>query len=215
MTLRPNDNQDMGYEYDVFLSYLHSKPSGTFVAQHFLQYFPSQLSNALGGREAKIFYDREGIHTGQRWPARLKQALATSRCLVGIWCPSYFHSPWCMNECAVMLHREQKLGFSGGNPDGLIAGVKVHDGIHFPDYAQNSQYADFEDVFYDEAGFAHSPKYIDFQQKVKNLATDVAALISKVPLWSPEWATPAWTDDVIARLSTPPPAKAAQPLLSS
>jgi hypothetical protein len=114
-----------------------------------------------------------------------------------------------------MLHREKQLGFTGENPEGLIAGVKVHDGIHFPDYARNSQYADFEDVFYDESGFAKSPKYVEFQQKVKDLATDVAALISKVPAWSPDWGTPAWTDEVIAGIVAPPQPKVSQPLLSS
>jgi hypothetical protein len=205
----------MDYEYDVFLSYIHEKPCGTWVAEHFLPYFRPQLGNALGGRPASIFYDRTGIHTGQKWPARLKQALSTSRCLVGIWSPRYFNSEWCRYECAVMRHREKELGFSGRNPDGLIAGVRVHDGNFFPEFAKDSQYADFEDMFYDGPGFAKSEKYVEFQQKVKDLATDIATLISKVPPWSADWITPAWTDDVIATSSAPPRPKVPQPLLVS
>ena len=205
----------MAYDYDVFLSYLHEKPCGTWVSEHFLPYFRHQLGNALGGRQASIFYDRTGIHTGQKWPARLKQALSTSRCLVGIWSPRYFQSTWCQCESAIMQHREQKLGFTGNNPDGLIAGVKVNDGIHFPPYAKDSQYADFEHLFFDGPGFAKTELYVEFQQKVAQLAVDVAKVIAKAPAWSPDWQTPAWTDDVIAGIVAPPRPKVQQPLLSN
>jgi len=204
----------MAYQYDVFLSYLHEKPCGTWVSEHFLQYFRHQLGNALGGRQTSIFFDRTGIHTGQKWPAVLKQALATSRCLVGIWSPLYFQSHWCQCECAIMLHREKQLGFTGNNPDGLIAGVKVNDGIHFPDFAKVSQYADFEHLFFDSPGFAKSELYLEFQQKVKELALDIASLISKTPAWSSDWLTPAWTDDVIATIAAPAQPKVSQPLLA-
>src|SRR5258708_12146236 len=82
---------NMDYEWDVFLSYLHERPSGPWVNDHLLPYFTFQLGNALNQR-AKIFYDRTGIHSGQKWPARPKQALSRSRCLVGILSPFYFHS---------------------------------------------------------------------------------------------------------------------------
>jgi TIR domain len=204
----------MGYQYDVFLSYLHERPCGTWVAEHFLPYFRHQLGNALGGTPASIFFDRTGIHTGQRWPARLKQALGHSRCLVGVWSPLYFQSEWCRFECAIMQHRERQLGLTGTNPDGLIAGVKVNDGIHFPEFAAASQYADFEHLFYDGPGFAKSELYVDFQRDVAKLSLDVATLISKAPAWSPEWLTAAWTDDVIANLGRPVSPAVAQPLLA-
>ena len=204
----------MAYQYDVFLSYLHEKPCGTWVSEHLLPYFHHQLGNALA-RPASIFFDRTGIHTGQKWPARLKEALATSRCLVGIWSPLYFQSDWCRSECAVIRHREKQLGLTANNPDGLIAGVKVNDGIHFPDYVKVIQYADFEDLFFDGPGFAKSELYVDFQRKVGQLALDISTLISKVPEWSPEWLTPAWTDDVIATLAEPVRPRVAQPLLVS
>ena len=113
-----------------------------------------------------------------------------------------------------MLHREKQLGFTGNNPDGLIVGVKVNDGIHFPDFAKNSQYADFEHHFFDGAGFAKSELYIEFQQKIANLAIDVATLMSKAPAWSPDWGGVTWTDDVIATIGTQPLPKVAQPLLA-
>ncbi len=204
----------MDYYYDVFLSYLHEKPCGTWVAQHFLPYFQHQLGNGLA-RQAEIFIDRTGIHSGQKWPAQLKQALAHSRCLVGIWQPLYFRSEWCRAECAVMLHRESQLGLgTTENSDGLIVGVKVNDGIHFPQFAKDSQYADMEQFFFDEYGFTQSPLYIDFQKRVLELAGDVARIVNNAPAWSQEWRTAAWLDDVIAGMRVPSPPKVTQPLLS-
>src|SRR5947208_5875856 len=143
----------MAYKHDVFLSYLHVRPSGTWVHEHFLPYFAFQLGNALN-RWPEIFVDRTGIHLGEKWPIRLKKALAHSRCLVGIWTPLYFQSEWCQCECSVMRHRETQLGYgTSQRPDGLIVGIKVNDGIHFPEFARERQYADFEAFFFDGPAF--------------------------------------------------------------
>jgi hypothetical protein len=203
----------MAYQHDVFLSYLHVRPSGTWVHEHFLPYFSFQLGNAIN-RWPDIFIDRTGIHLGQKWPIRLKQALAHSRCLVGIWCPLYFQSEWCQNECAIICYRENQLGYGrGGNSQGLLVGVKVNDGIHFPTFAKDSQFADFERYFYDESGFASSELYVEFQRKVAEFAEGVARVIKKAPPWSAEWETPAWTDDVIEGVQALPKPKVQQPTL--
>src|SRR3974377_2085082 len=73
----PVTQRAMDYDWDVFLSYLHERPSGIWVNEHFLPYFKFDLGNALN-RRARIFIDREGIHSGQKWPARIKHALARS-----------------------------------------------------------------------------------------------------------------------------------------
>jgi TIR domain len=115
----------MDYEWDVFLSYLHERPSGPWVNDHLLPYLIPQLGNALN-QKARVFYDRTGIHSGQKWPARLKQTLCRSRCLVGIWSPLYFHSEWCLSECAVMLHRESQLGYAYETVTALIGNNLEH-----------------------------------------------------------------------------------------
>jgi hypothetical protein len=202
------------YQYDVFLSYLHEKPCGTWVIEHFLPYSQPQLGNALN-RKASIFFDRTGIHSGQKWPETLKQALALSRCLVGIWTPLYFQSTWCQSECAVMLHRETQLGLgTTHNTNGLIVGVRVNDGIHFPQFAQDSQQACFEDFFCDGPGFAQHPLHVDFQKAIVPLSIDVARIADNAPPWSSAWLSPAWTDAVIVHLRTPTLPKVAQPLLT-
>ncbi len=202
------------YQYDVFLSYLHERPCGTWVVEHFLPYFQPQLGNALN-RKASIFFDRTGIHSGQKWPEALKRALALSRCLVGIWTPLYFQSSWCQSECAIMRHRETQLGFgTTQNTGGLIVGVKVNDGIHFPPFAQKSQQASFEEYFCDGPGFSHHPLHVDFQKAIVPFSVDVARIVACAPPWSPAWLTPPWTDDVIVALRPPDPPKVSQPLLS-
>lgn len=203
----------MAYEFDVFLSYLHDKPCGPWVHDHFLPYFEFQLGNALN-RRPTIFVDRSGIHLGQKWPNRLKEALTLSRCLVGIWSPLYFQSAWCQSECAIICHREAQLGYgSGGNSEGLLVGVKVNDGRHFPAFAQSSQYADFEPYFFDGPGFTKSELYVEFQRAIGPLAIDVARVIQNAPPWSAEWHDAKWTDDIIAGLVPAPLAKIDQPVL--
>jgi hypothetical protein len=203
----------MAYENDVFLSYLTEKPSGTWVHEHFLPYFRHQLGNALN-RPSAIFVDREGIHSGQKWPNRLKQALATSRCLVGIWSPLYFQSEWCRNECGIMHHREVALGFgTNEQPDGLLVGVRVNDGVHFPDYARDTNYVDFEKYFVDGPGFSRSELHVDFQRAIVPFAQDVARIVQLAPEWSPEWLTPPWIDEIIAELGHPALPQMEQPVL--
>jgi TIR domain len=203
----------MDYQFDVFLSYLRQKPCDGWVRDHFLPYFQFQLGNALN-RPLTIFVDTDEIHVGQKWPNRLREALAHSRCLVGIWTPLYFHSKWCRIESAIFAHREKQLGIGqNDDSDGLIAGIKVNDGIHFPEFAKESQYADFERYFFDGPGFTKSERYVEFQEAIPPLCTDVARIIDNVPAWSEEWCTKAWIDDVIATLDAVPPADVPQPLL--
>jgi hypothetical protein len=204
----------MDYEWDVFLSYLHERPSGPWVNDHLLPYLIPQLGNALN-QKVRVFYDRTGIHSGQKWPARLKQALCRSRCLVGIWSPLYFHSEWCLSECAVMLHRESQLGYgTNQKPDGLLVGVKVDDGQHFPAYAADSQYADFEPFFFDGPAFIQSPLHLDFQKAIRPLAADVARIVKGAPPWSAEWETGPWLDDVVKQVQLPMQPQVPQPLIA-
>jgi hypothetical protein len=204
----------MSYEFDVFLSYRREKPSESWVHDHFLPYFKPALGDALA-RPAQVFVDRTGIRAGQKWPARLKQALAHSRCLLGIWSPLYFWSEWCQCESAVMRHRELQLGFgTNANPNGLIIGIKVNDGIHFPDFARESHRVDFEPYFFDGPAFNQSPLHIEFQRAVRLFAADAAHIVKSAPAWSAEWATAPWMDDIVATVQTPASPKVSQPLLS-
>src|SRR5659263_104899 len=99
----------MAYEYDIFLSYPTEYPFGPWVHETFLPLFRAYLKNSIyGNANAKIFIDKYEIAPGDAWPEKIKRALSHSKCMVAMWSPSFFHSKWCMNECAIMLHREKK-----------------------------------------------------------------------------------------------------------
>jgi len=114
-----------------------------------------------------------------------------------------------------MRHREQRLGYTTNeNPDCLVIGLKVYDGIHFPDFAKETHRADFEAYFVDGPAFSLCPLHIDFQKAIRPFAEDVARIVKNVPPWSPEWATAAWVDDIVAGIRMPDTPKVPQPLLA-
>ncbi len=193
----------MAYEYDVFLSYRTQFPFGKWVHEHLLPFFEPYLENTLN-RPVRVFVDREGISTGDAWPQQLKNALAHSRCLVAVWCPSYFGSSWCLAELTVMMYREQQLGYRTiSNPSGLVIPIIVHDGEHFPDYARSIQCSDFSRFTRVGYGFTTTERYIEFQDKLVEWVEDVARCINKAPPWRREWLGKEWIDDPITSISPP------------
>lgn len=115
-----------------------------------------------------------------------------------------------------MRNREQQLGYgTTENPNGLIIGVRVNDGMHFPDYAKISQYGNFNGYYIDGPGFRKTELHAEFQQAIVPLAEDVARIIAKSPVWSPAWLTPPWMEDVIATVKIPEAPNVSQPLLSA
>ena len=113
-----------------------------------------------------------------------------------------------------MRHREERLGYGTvQNPDGLIIGVKVNDGDYFPKFARISQHGDFEPYYVDCPGFRETPLHVEFEKAVVPLANDVARIAASVPPWVAEWLTPAWTDEVIAKVQKPATPKVPQPLI--
>jgi hypothetical protein len=92
------------YEYDVFVSYKHGSLYGAWVEETLLRLFKELLREELP-RGRGIFFDRTGMSAADAFPAKLKRALATSRCMVAVWTPSYFYdSPWCRTELSLMLY---------------------------------------------------------------------------------------------------------------
>jgi len=56
--------------------------------------------------QPKIFYDKNNLSGGQRWPKELKRAVLSSRVLVPLFSRQYFGSPSCRKELAYMLAKE-------------------------------------------------------------------------------------------------------------
>lgn len=197
----------MSYKYDVFLSYSHDLIE-EWVRNQFLTLFRFHLEGALGKRPI-IFIDREGIKTGDTWPLRLKSALAQSKCLVGVWSPTYFDSEWCIKECSMMRNREQEEGYRTiQKPSGLILPINICDGQSFPDFAKQIQYKDFRDFAIVGKGFELTELYVQFQQNIRNWSADVAKAIQSAPKWKNKWI-----NDPVLEINNSDTPKFEQPIL--
>src|ERR1035438_888841 len=108
------------YQYDVFFSYRNHPLTSDWIAR-VVERLNFWLTEELGGQPARIFFDREGIRVGDRWPDTIREALKTSKCMVGLWSPSYFQSHWCVSEWRSFLARERL--FAATEPRRLIAPI--------------------------------------------------------------------------------------------
>lgn len=177
----------MGYEYDIFVSYVHDGQMQGWVTQHLVPFLESFVGNALN-RPTNLFVDRTGIRSGESWPPKLQRALAKSRCMVGVWSPLYFHSEWCRREVATMLHRETQYGFRTVNrPGGLVIPVTVFDGKFFPRRAKEIQCLDCRKYWIIGEGFVRTERFVEFQDVLRTWAEDVASVIEQAPDWDANW----------------------------
>ncbi|HTG45277.1 MAG TPA: toll/interleukin-1 receptor domain-containing protein, partial [Verrucomicrobiae bacterium] len=181
----------MDYEHDVFISYKRSPIQNEWIREHFMLLFLENVRDEIAAEchrparsiffdeaqlsAAALTYELKGIEPGQIWRDELKAALKTSRCLVALWTPSYFYSPWCKVEFNTFRNRGQKQGKA------LVVGVSVHDGKAFPAEAKAIQFMDLSEYKIIGAGFTTTPMYVDFQRKVMDLAHYVAKAVSEAP----------------------------------
>lgn len=171
------------YEYDVFFSYRRNRLIEDWIVQ-VAGRIEFWLSQELGGTPASVFFDRESIETGDRWPNRLRDAVRSSRCLVCIWCPSYFQSSWCVSEWRSFRAREERLGLAA---HGLIVPAKFHDGEYFPREATDIQFADFAKYAATIPAFWQSQRAVEFEDLLRPFAHSVAAAVRRAPAFSPDW----------------------------
>lgn len=182
------------YQFDVFLSY-RNLTYGDWVRDTFYDLFATYLYEELG-RSPSIYFDKEKIETGVNWESDLKKALATSRCLVAIWSPTYFDSIWCRRELNMMCHREKIHGyFSSSNPRGLVLPVCVYDGDSFPNVAKKRQQLNCHKFAKVGSGFKRSVRYIKFQDELVKWIPDVATTIRHAPKWNSDWLSLDWIED--------------------
>ena len=188
----------MGYEYDVFISYTRGFPFGNWVKDTFYPFFKSYLENSLS-YQPNIFIDKNDISPGDSWPDKIKSALINSKCLVSIWSPAYFRSPWCMKECGIMHFREQELEYRTiKKPYGLILPVNILDGKRFPEFAKNIHWLDFRKHARVGEGFKNTKRYVYIQDKLEEwIEKDVAEIIEKSPPWDKQWRTNEWISKAV------------------
>lgn len=169
-----------GYEWDIFFSYRRQENRRLWI-RRVIEILQPALSNALGGRPAKIFIDYDGIETGQKWPSELRRALHRSRVLVPVWDPMYFHSDWCCSEWRTFVRREAIV------TGRLIAPLRFHDGEHFPEEARNTQWTDVAPYSNTLPAFWATERALELETLLGSFATTVAGMVNAAPEHSDDW----------------------------
>jgi len=170
------------YKYDVFFSYKRDELT-LFWMKKLVDHLKHWVTQELGGKKAKFFFDINNIHTGSDWPVEIREALKTSKCMVGVWTPEYFRSEWCISEWKNFMLREENLKIN----ETLIIPIKYHDGEHFPPEAKIRQQFDLTDYACPIEAFWESQKAVDLVYKIKEIAPNIAKAIKKAPPFDPEW----------------------------
>jgi hypothetical protein len=191
------------YEHDVFISYKRSLLIYNWVTKFFLPHFEGWLEEELlklqkpasGEPEdvrprdmseyqqtIRIFFDKRSIEPGDDWPHELRRAVKSSKTLLAICSPTYFHSRWCRSEWQSFIDRQSEIGTYG-----LIIPVKYHDSEH---YLAGISWSDFSEYTFQASDFYQSAQAVRFETLVKNLAEVVARAIHTAPPFSPDWPAP-------------------------
>jgi TIR domain len=182
----------MSYAYDIFISYKKTDIGKYWVSKYFAPCLRHELGEILG-RKAEIFFDEDDIRTGERWPDKLKRALASSKVLVPIFSGTYFCSEWCTREFVIIHHRQSKtpeLAETGA----IIVPVLVRDGDHLPKLAKELQYKQFHDYYTSCESFRAAPDFRKFEKAVEELAHDLHRAIQRAPKYDPAWGGADWLE---------------------
>ena len=174
------------YEFDVFLSYKRHERVMHWVEEVY-GHIDFWLEQELGGRPTKIFFDKNTIETGANWPDDLKIGAKKSRCMVGIWSPSYFRSKWCIAEWQSFYQRQLLLTDHQHN---IILPMRFHDGDMFPSEAQNIQSIDVRKYTFISPSFWNTTKSVELEELIKQLCSNIAKSIRNAPPFDPTWPTP-------------------------
>jgi hypothetical protein len=175
-----------GYRHHVFVSYSRKDNVPEWLREHFLPLLINRLGAVLG-EDPDIFCDQR-IEVGSDWPDALAEALNRSCCMLAVWSPRYFRSPWCIAEWETMLAREKQLGLKTDGSPGLVYPVVYSDGDYFPEAANRTQQKiDLREYSYPYPQFRNSEKYLVFHDRVAEIANDLEGWLRLTPAWSADW----------------------------
>lgn len=186
------------YQYDVFISYCNYPGHTEWVVEVFLEAFRDCLTNSESlGRPSRVYLAPEANRAGDKWKLVLREALAGSRIMVPIWTIQYFMSEYCRGELAVMINREQRLGYlTDGRKGSLIVPVQFMDGGGYPEIANEYQQEDFKPFNAARKGC----KSAKLRKKIEAWAEVVGERVNGAPDWDPAWAERDWIEAPILRM---------------
>lgn len=156
---------------DVYISYRHSTITRQWLRE-FTPLFSAWLTEALG-RPAIVFLDEAQAQVDEHWSESLRDAASRSRCFLALLTNTYFTYEFTRSEwdaaCRERASTVVALWFQG-------------ELTQFPPEAQSLQMHDFRAFSYIGEGFTRSDKYVEFQQRVQFLATEVARVLPSLPV---------------------------------
>ncbi|HZM26389.1 MAG TPA: TIR domain-containing protein [Gemmatimonadales bacterium] len=162
----------MPYQYEIFLSYprlpMVVKWLDKFFEPLFSQWLREELLAQDPRMKLRIFRDRD-IGAGEQWPRIIREAARDSRCAVAILMPSYFASDWCRAEWATFRLRGKE------HSRNLLVPVRFHDCLHMSLAEQVFDLSQYTAMAED------TPRWVDFNDQVKDLAAQVAQRVLSAP----------------------------------
>ena len=151
------------------------------------------------GQPPRIFFDADEIETGESWPSRLADGVASSKLMVCLWSREYFSSLWCMAELGQMVARRQSVGPSA-SPLPIVIAVVIHDSESISPQLTDIQRFGIQE--YANPWMARdSPKAEELSERIRVLARHVAHALARVPEHDPRWLELA-SNDFVDRLKT-------------
>jgi hypothetical protein len=186
----------MPYEYDIFVSYKHTKTKDVKVPgtiDWIRMHFKPMLMQVVGlelGHPAKVFVDEDEIALGASWPTDIGHALGKSRILVALWSNWYSNSVWCMKELTYMLAREQAYGCRTlENPHGLVIPAIIS-GEGIPAVLGKIKCLEIQ-PYYNTRMQTYSPRAEELESLLASKAKDVVKAIQHAPQWQAAWPVEA------------------------
>ncbi|MDM8544205.1 CHAT domain-containing protein [Desulfococcaceae bacterium HSG9] len=177
---KPLQAETVDYEWDVFLSYEPVNVFKKWREEIFLHQFVGFLEQQLA-RDVKIF-ERKELCTGEDVPISVKNALARSRCFVGLCSPTYFNCYQCRYELSVMIRREQRCGHRTATPP-LILIANVYDGEKFPTLVSRLMRSEWDFNGLTSLGIHRGRKSHLLEGKIRNLVKATEQAINAQPTW--------------------------------
>jgi MinD-like ATPase involved in chromosome partitioning or flagellar assembly len=159
-----------GGPVDVFLDYAE----GGIVREWMREFTPllrTWLSESLG-RDVRIM-DSAQIPVGANWESTVRMQMQRAGLIVAVVSPRYLSSAARME----LLMSASEKGPSFGGPVVITLDKAVLSDL--PSMLRSTMIADFSDLAYVGEGFSRSERYVDFQDRVRKLASEMASRLKE------------------------------------
>ena len=124
----------MPYNYDYFISYAHADNQSEDSQSGFVDEFVNKLRNSpehqqMFGEKVNVFFDKTEIHSMSDWDNNIRSNLASSRFLIVLLSPGYFHSEYCAREFDWWMQHEmhRRVLGEGTAPILIVDVAKIYD----------------------------------------------------------------------------------------